>query len=201
MQQLLEKLLDIIFPPSEETRIVRRLTPRDIEMLTTPQYVGDTITLSRYSNPTVRALIHAAKFHNNTYAHMLLGTLFKTWFASHTHAEPICIIPIPLAPTRERARGYNQVTAALRSTPLLKPYICTDILFRTRNTRPQTELHRTERLSNTKKAFAVRNPEKVRGAHIILVDDVFTTGATMSAAKTALLPHSPASITCVAIAH
>ena len=72
---------------------------------------------------------------------------------------------------------------------------------RVRDTRPQTELARNERISNMRKAFIIKQPQQIVGKHIVLLDDVTTTGATLHAAKAALLLHHPASVTCIALAH
>jgi predicted amidophosphoribosyltransferase len=112
------------------------------------------------------------------------------------------IIPIPLSPARLRARGYNQVLEILQANPLDPKYtILTNVLVRTRNTRPQTELARSERLTNMHDVFGVVHGESIAGKHILLVDDVTTTGTTLKTAKAALLPYAPASITCLALAH
>ena len=157
--------------------------------------------LSEYKNKNVQALIHEAKFHHNTKAwahlHMLLAMHFSKI------SEPVdYIIPIPLSRARMRARGYNQVSEILKAHPTENKYpILEEVLVRTRHTKPQTELKRNERLTNMHDAFSVVHGERIMGKHILLVDDVTTTGSTLKAAKATLLPYSPASVTCLAFAH
>ncbi len=75
------------------------------------------------------------------------------------------------------------------------------VLARVRDTRPQTELSREERLTNVKDAFACIAPEAIVGKDVVIVDDVVTTGATLTSAAHAILKHNPRSVTCIALAH
>lgn len=201
LNEMVLKCIDCIFPPSPSTLRVRH-AHRDAVIERYVLRLTDGInTLSDYDTPLIRALIQEAKFHANTRAFLLLNTLFCTYVAScKKHFN--YIIPIPLSPTRMRTRGYNQVTEILRATkssPVIP--IETAVLKRIRDTRPQTELNRTERLLNVDDAFGVAHGERITGKHILLIDDVMTTGATLKAAKASLLPHAPASVTMLAFAH
>ena len=95
------------------------------------------------------------------------------------------VVPVPLAPSRERQRGYNQarLLAAEVARRLDLP-LDTGVLIRLRDTPPQTSLPRARRLQNVRGAF--RALRKLSGARILLVDDVTTTGATIEAAARAL---------------
>ncbi len=201
LRYLFLRLLDSLFPPNDEALCVREIAEKDMVHFYTPRRLDSIQALSMYQNEKIRALIHEAKFNQNAHAWKLLNVLLRLHFSYIK--EPIdFIIPIPLSKKRMRTRGYNQVYEILTAYHTSDSIpIENSILIRSRHTRPQTELPRKDRLTNIADAFTVKNSEKVRGKHILIVDDVTTTGATLRAAKAALLPHSPASVTCIAIAH
>lgn len=160
------------------------------------------MSLSSFQDAEIRAAIHLNKFHDHEKAQMLLGALLHAHLASYQN--PLILIPIPLAKERERSRGYNQVLRVILHAQIdaTRVTIAQKALVRTRNTRPQTSLLKAQRQSNLKSAFEL-GPQSalVRDAHVLLLDDVFTTGATLNAAKSALIKGAPASIACIALAH
>lgn len=98
------------------------------------------------------------------------------------------ILPIPLHPKKLRKRGYNQSEwiAMGLSKGMGIPYL-TDVLVRTQFTETQTRKGRFARWQNVKEVFEVQNPEKIAYTHVLVCDDVLTTGATTEAAIRKLL--------------
>jgi ComF family protein len=110
------------------------------------------------------------------------------------HLEPltgqVCLIPVPLAPRRERDRGYNQSERLAAALGALSGHpVRTDLLRRVRETSTQTVLTPEERRANVVGAFeAARDvAQTARTQALVLIDDVFTTGATLLAAAEALM--------------
>jgi ComF family protein len=113
-------------------------------------------------------------------------------------ARPLAVdavVPVPLDPGRQRARGYNQATllAAPVAASLDRPLV-SDWLARTRATRPQVRLTARERRANVRGAFACPDPAAVVGQRLLLVDDVMTTGATLEAGAEALMAAGAAGV-------
>jgi ComF family protein len=103
--------------------------------------------------------------------------------------ERSAIVPVPLSSARRRERGFNQATAiAAALAPLWNCPVLDNVLVRTSGTVSQTQLTPGERKSNVAGAFSVPVTAQVavRRSHIVLLDDVITTGATLSACASAL---------------
>jgi ComF family protein len=110
------------------------------------------------------------------------------------------LVPVPLHPRRLRWRGFDQaallaVGLSGRSGLPVRP-----LLERTRETDQQARLSADERWVNVRGAFAVASGQDPRGLHLLLVDDVLTTGATLGACATALLAGGAASVSAVTLA-
>lgn len=138
-----------------------------------------------YREPLI-VLIHRYKYDSLFALAEPLGTwMVRLW--PEWDSEPDMIIPIPLHPRRLRVRGFNQ--ARLLAEQLGRAVgleVDSQLLSRVRYTRPQVGLSRLERQQNVSGAFEASS-DAAAGRHVLLVDDVFTTGTTMfSAAKTLL---------------
>jgi ComF family protein len=107
------------------------------------------------------------------------------------------VVPVPLNWRRRLARGYNQAEQIARPLAARLGLPCVPALSRRRATPPQSLLGRDERLVNLRKAFRAPKPERVRGLHVLLVDDVATTGATLDAAAEALKRAGAAAVTAL----
>jgi len=111
------------------------------------------------------------------------------------------IMPVPLHRTRLRTRGFNQSLLLAHQVGRHKGIrLVMDNLVRVRATRPQVELNGIERKRNVAGAFLVRRPEEVRERHILLVDDVFTTGATLEECASTLKESGASRVTALTLA-
>lgn len=155
------------------------------------------VSLLHFNSKNVRPLIHEAKFHQNDRAFQLLAEVLKQYLKNMD--DKTLIIPIPLSRKRLQERGYNQVEEVVKRAAYMK--LCVHILFRERDTKPQTSLSRQGRLENMVGAFACHRHSwsEVAGSNIILIDDVSTTGSTLKAAAEALRPLNPASLTLLSL--
>jgi len=202
MQQLLTFFLDLIFPPSPEEKIMRLVDSKTIHNLYTPSRHEGITYLSVYQKPLIAAAIKQNKFHGDKNATFILGELLATWLKARPSTT--LLLPIPLSKKRQQERGYNQVQRIIDASQTTL-YSQSDVLIRRIDTPPQSTLSRNERLNNIRNVFSVTDKvHELEGfSHIILIDDVVTTGATLQAARATLVPHLPRTTTihCVAIAH
>lgn len=194
------KLVEKIFPERSDHKLVREAKPNDLLSRLQPTDHQNFISLLNFKEPLVKAAVHEAKFHNNELAWERLGGVLSQYL-KHCPAGTV-LIPIPLSAKRKRSRGYNQVLeVAKRGIATTHITLNDRLLYRRRDTAPQTSLQKAERLKNVTEAFGVRDLTLLTNTHIIILDDVATTGATLKAAETTLRPLHPASITCLALAH
>lgn len=136
---------------------------------------------TRYGD-SVREALHAFKFHGRRGLAAPLGDLLVDALADGLPAgAPDLLVPVPLHARRERERGFNQARLlAARIGRALGWSVRADVLGRSRATHAQTDLSGAARRANVRGAFRVRRPELVAGRHVAVVDDVLTTGATVS---------------------
>jgi len=111
------------------------------------------------------------------------------------------VVPIPLSSARQRRRGYNQaaIVAETVATALDLPHHPA-ALARTRNTAAQARLTAEARATNLAGAFAAREPAAIRGARVLLVDDITTTGATLNEAARTLRLAGASAVFALAVA-
>ncbi|MGH7398868.1 MAG: ComF family protein [Candidatus Rokuibacteriota bacterium] len=129
-----------------------------------------------------REALHALKFRGRRALAAPLGDLLTEAVEGRLPAGlPELLLPVPLHPTRERERGFNQASlVARRIGRAWNRSVRNDVLVRPRATRSQTELDAPARRGNVRNAFRLRRPQAIVGRHVVLVDDILTTGATLS---------------------
>ena len=129
----------------------------------------------------VQHLIHELKYKGNKDAGVFLGQQLGETIKDAPLFQGIdYLIPVPLHPKREKQRGYNQSLMIAKGINEVTGIPIGDkYLIRAVNTATQTKKSAEERYKNVKDIFEVRFPEELEGKHILLIDDVLTTGATL----------------------
>lgn len=136
-----------------------------------------------YEDTLVQRLIHSFKYPPflRDLAKPLAFSIIAHFSFLNKPIYPLhALCPVPLHKRRLRWRGYNHAEELAKqlgyawSLPVIS-----DALLRTKHTAPQVDLGKEKRLKNMRGAFAARNPQAIAGKNILLVDDVYTTGATM----------------------
>lgn len=151
----------------------------------------------------VQELIHNLKYNGRTDAGIAAGRFFGIALKDLTQFNSAgAIVPVPLHPDRLQKRGYNQSSCFGQGlSEALGIPLWEDALLRNDASETQTKKSRTERWDNVSEIFSV-NPERpVAGKHILLVDDVVTTGATIEACTLPLLACAGTSVSVLAIAN
>jgi len=144
-----------------------------------PPLFTRTVSPLRYCFPADR-LVQALKFNGQLVAGRILGQLLCEYVDRHGLTLPDALIPVPLHPLRLIRRGYNQAYELARhaSRELAVPLFA-DSLRRSRNTPAQSGLSRKQRRKNVRGAFYWRG-RITPGRHVVIVDDVMTTGTTVT---------------------
>lgn len=163
-----------------------------------PPQMDGTVVAAVFAHP-VRECIHALKYEGQRRHAAVLAEIAHAAFAR----VPPCdaVVPVPLHPARERARGFNQAALMARhltrggDIPVLPGW-----LARTRDTPQQVGQDRAARQANVHGAFACPDPGAVRGARILLLDDVATTGATLDNCARTLRAAGAASVHAFVVA-
>ena len=191
-------VLDVILPRKERAMRTVSRTLEDLPLLPSLHELRGVriTTLMDYNVGAVEDTIRTLKYDGTREAAKLLASALADYLREEMASikafspRPIILVPVPLHPSRVHERGFNQMERVLENLPgefrngslaRLSP----GGLLRTRATKQQTRLSRQERLKNVVGAFAA-DRKAVRGTHCILIDDVTTTGATLSECAKAL---------------
>jgi ComF family protein len=147
-------------------------------------------------------LLHALKYEHRAIIGEQLGRLMgQRLLALHRHVDGDCIVPVPLHPRKKLKRGYNQSACFGRGlSEALDVPMRTDLIRRVRHTPTQTGLDRQLRHENVRTAFQLISGKNIKNLHIIMVDDVLTTGATLEACAMPFLDEDGVKISFVTIA-
>jgi ComF family protein len=153
----------------------------------------------------VQRLLHELKYFNKPQIGNRIGMAYGAELAeSGLESGFDCIVPMPLHPSRQRRRGYNQSEGFAQGLArTLRAQCVTGAVLRSRPTETQTRKSRLKRWENVESVFVAANPDQIRHKRVLLVDDVITTGSTVEACGHALLSAgcSELSIAGIAYAH
>ena len=158
-----------------------------------------------FTNDELLALVRFLKFSGGRTAAPALGWWMARALEDHRltrsafAAGKTVLVPVPLHPSREKSRGYNQAfLLAGEVGERLGLDVDGRILGRIRNTESQSTLDRERRALNVREAFGTRRADLVTGMDVIVVDDLVTTGETAAACVAALETAGPSSIAVLA---
>lgn len=205
----------ILFPPPRHVPLFERLSPADLSRhfpSAGRPPLCFILPLFSYRDRRVRHFIWEIKYRGNrqlahTAARVMADHLLDELAddALFSGAREQLLVPVPISPTRQRKRGFNQaelLTRELHKALSITTPIETNNLEKFRDTKAQTELrsHRKRR-ENITNCFWVLKPEKIKNKDIILVDDVTTTGSTLNECRRVLKNAGARSVTALTLAH
>jgi ComF family protein len=152
----------------------------------------------------IQTLIHDLKYKGRQDIGVFLGReIGKRIAECYRFMEVDALVPLPLYKDKEYKRGYNQAKVLCDGmSEVLHLPVITNNLIRKRHTETQTKKGRVDRWQNVADSFVVQDPTALKGLHVLLVDDVITTGATMEACGSKIIevPGCSLSIATLAIA-
>lgn len=142
----------------------------------------------KYEN-LIRDQIIALKFHEKPYIYKTIATFLKNNKKSFDYLEKYdIIIVVPISKERKKERGYNQSLLLIKEiSDSINARVVTNILYKIKNTVPQSSLNKKQREENAKDVYKSQNCSKIKNNRILLVDDIYTTGSTINECARALV--------------
>lgn len=149
-----------------------------------------------------KQILHELKYKGQQHIGIVMGRLFGLELEGTSFAEADLIHPVPLHYSKYRKRGYNQSELIARGiSEVLGIPVETGLLLRTSKTGTQTRKSRYERWVNVRDTFCVQKPAVLMNKHVLLIDDVITTGSTIEACANALLAVTGVSLSIASLAY
>lgn len=136
-----------------------------------------------FKKSSIQKLVHQLKYHGKTEIGEFIGQRYAKKLVGSKYQEEIdLIVPVPLHRRKQKIRGYNQSTSfAVGLNEILKIPYSEKVLVRNTFSESQTKKNKYQRWGNVNAIFSPINPEKIKGKHILVVDDIVTTGSTLEA--------------------
>jgi len=144
----------------------------------------------KYEN-LIRSQILAIKFQEKPYIYKTIAYFIKKMQKSFEKLKKYdIIIIVPISKQRKRDRGYNQSELLAREiSKILEVPIARKILYKTKNTVPQSSLNKKQREENAKGVYKANNISKIKNKKILLIDDIYTTGNTVNECANILIQY------------
>ncbi len=149
----------------------------------------------------VKVVLRDMKFRGKRKDALCLSSLLTQIPAERLVGDIDRIVPVPISDARRRVRGFNQTEVLFEDWARSSGAVwCTEVLMRVRDTEAQWKLTKRERKANLAGAFCIANADVVRGKRVLLVDDIYTTGATMEVCAALLLEAGALSVSGLVMA-
>lgn len=213
--QIWQNALDFIFPPSVSELELRNLDRENV-FNRLPECKSSEFPFIKsvfsYKNEIVRELIWQIKYKKNRGAidiagYALYSKLLELYKLNIENGEQILLVPIPISKERRKERGYNQcelIIDSVKSHDTDNIFIYDySLLKRISNIEKQTFKNRSERIENAKNIFDINKKNNIydKKINIILIDDVSTTGSTLSVAREMFKTNSYENVYGLSLAH
>lgn len=156
-----------------------------------------------HKNSALQALLFQLKYKSNKDVGLFIGKQMGALLAASERFSSIdALVPVPLHPQALSKRGFNQAALICEGIGQVwhKP-VLTGAIARTKHTGTQTKQTRAERWDNMEDAFTIKDPTSINGKHLLIIDDVITTGATIEACGKTLLTIKDVRVSVAAAAY
>jgi len=218
---IINSVFDFIYPPlclncgnslSEQEELIcekcwnatpfneNYFSAEDINSITGPLYFSEFHWCFSIDENILK-IIHNFKYSGFKKLKYRLGEFLVKRIYTIINSQPVdLIVPVPLHKKREKSRGYNQSALLCEAIigKLNVPY-SSNILKKTVNNKSQTSLTRDERAQNVKGVFAIEDVQEIKNKHVLIIDDVFTTGSTINECSKVLMENDAKRITALTV--
>lgn len=208
--KLLDIVLDCIFPPIcgicgkiDKSHLCEmcKIELEKYRYLNRNYIKEEIFHLFKYKG-VIREKIISYKFGDKSYLYEMFCEVFMNNRSACEFLKNYdIIIPVPIHKKRKRDRGFNQSELiAKKIATKLNLNFANDVLIKEKNTKPQSLLDRNNRIKNVQNVYKVQKAETIKGKHIVILDDIYTTGSTTKECKKMLIKAGASKVGIITIA-